>query len=534
MKFPKFSKRTFIIVVVFLLVAFFAWLYFKPRAQVSKSVRDLAYMSATEQIEKFKSSELSPVDVLKAQLEMIKEYNGEVASGKEEVPDYLNFNGKVNAISFENYEEALELAKEAERRYKEGTARPLEGITIGIKDDCGVKGWVMNAASLLAKDAEPAKLDDPMIEKLRNAGAIFVFQTTAPEFFVSCMTWSRLYGVTRNPWNENYGVGGSSGGSCAALAGGFCTLSTGSDMGGSIRLPSSMCGVYGFRSPFGRVAQTDLTPYCTIGAQTRTIEDLILVQNVITGPSSRDMAAFNQKLEYPTKYENLKGVKIAVDYFDHWLPGGVDKEERAALDKVVKALKKAGAEVVEVELSWTSDIYETYGKALLASAIGIMRNFATGNEDKLCSYVVNVLKKFDAGSGETGSIRLANAQGLTQIMHSEVQEKVFDKGCIALITPVLSTPFVPADYEATPEKAALINGVPAFDGKVFMTYPWNLLFAYPIVTVPAMLSSKDVPIGVQVIGNTYQDLDAFRVAMGLSKVLPQLYKEDRFPTFTRK
>ena len=117
---------------------------------------------------------------------------------------------------------------------------------------------------------------------------------------------------------------------------------------------------------------------------------------------------------------------------------------------------------------------------------------------------------------------LAGGESFIKTAHKELQEKVFSQGCLALITPTLSTPYVPADYDAT------------HDGEVFMTFPWNLLFAYPIVAVPASLSEKNVPVGVQVIGNTYQDLDAFRVAMGLSKVLPQLYKEDRFPTFTRK
>ncbi|MDO4219128.1 MAG: amidase [Synergistaceae bacterium] len=525
MNFPKVSKRTSAVTaIIVLLVAFFVWLYFVFFGGVTETVRNLAYMSATEQIEKFKSGEISPVDVLKAQLEMIKEYNGEVASGKEEAPDYMNFNGKVNAISFENYEEALEQAKEAEKRYREGTARPLEGVTVGVKNDCGVKGWLINAASLTMVGKEPEKADDPMIQKLREAGAIFVCQTLGPEFWVSGMTWSRLYGVTRNPWNENYTPGGSSGGSCAALAGGFCTLSTGSDMGGSIRVPSSMCGVYGFRSPYGRVAQTTYTQYCTIGAQARTIEDLILVQNVITGPSVEDMASIAQKLEYPTTYQDLKGVKIAVDYFDNWLKGGIDKEERVAMDKVVEALKKAGAEIVEVDLSWNEDLYNTFGKALFSSAIGSMFGFTIGKEDMLTPYVANILKGLDKkGFFETpGAMHLGNGESFMKTAHKEVQEKVFTQGCLALITPVLSTPHVPAEYDASR------------DGEVFMTFPWNLLFAYPIVAMPATLSSKNVPIGVQIIGNAYHDLDAFRVAMGLSKVLPQLYEDGRFPTFTRQ
>ena len=401
------------------------------------------------------------------------------------------------------------------------------------------KGWVVNGASLVAKDVPPSKTDDPMIEKLREAGAIFVFQTTVPEFWVSGMTWSRLYGVTRNPWNENYTPGGSSGGSCAALAGGFCTLATGSDMGGSIRVPSSMCGVYGFRSPYGRVAQTTYTQYCTIGVQARAMDDLILVQNIITGPSARALGAISPKLEYPKSYKDLKGVKIAVDYFDHWLVNGIDKEERKAMDKVVAALKQAGAEIVEVKLSWTSNIYnDVFGNALFSSAIGSMFKLTVGKEDQLTPYVANLLKKLDdTGFFNTpGAIFLGKAEQFIKSAHKEVQEKVFGQGCLALITPVLSTPFVPADYNASQEKTALANGIPLLggDGEVFMTFPWNLLFSYPIVAVPASLTSNEVPVGVQVIGNVYQDLDAFRVAMSLSKILPQLYKDGRFPTFTRK
>ena len=532
MKFPKFSKKTLVtvIIVAILLLAIFAWCGL--HGKVSKSDKNLAYMSATEQIEKFKSGELSPVDVLKAQLEMIKAYNGEVASRKEEVSDCLNFNGKVNAISFENYEEAMEQAKEAEKRYKDGTARPLEGITIGVKDDNAVKGWVVDAASLLFKDNPPAEADDVMMERLREAGAIFVFQTTVPEFYCNIVTWSRLYGVTRNPWNEYYGVGGSSGGSCAALAAGFCTIATGSDVGGSIRLPSSMCGVYGFRPPFGRVPQADLTPWCTIGVQARTIQDLILAQNIIAGPSPKDMASITPKLEYPTEYPDLRGVKIAVDYFEHWREGGIDKEEKEAMDKVVSALKEAGAEIVEVQLSWTNELIRPYQAGLTAtSSMGGMLANVDPNSDLITPYAAKLLKTVP---NEPGAVRLSKADKLTKLMHEEVQEKVFAEGCIALITPIFSTPHVPADYGASDDKAAIINGEPANLGQVFMTFPWNFLYAYPVVAVPAMLSNESVPIGVQVVGNTYQDLDAFRVAFGLSKILPQLYTEDRFPTFMNK
>ena len=153
------------------------------------------------------------------------------------------------------------------------------------------------------------------------------------------------------------------------------------------------------------------------------------------------------------------------------------------------------------------------------------------------------MKHFSACQrAEEAQALLAFADGLTPqstvdagkaitAMHQEVQEKVFDKGCIALIMPTLATAHVPADVDATPEKKADVNGKPYGGLSFCLTFQWNMMSAYPIVDVPAGISSRNVPIGVQVIANTYDDLEAYRVAASLSKTHPQLYKEGRFPDF---
>ena len=163
---------------------------------------ELAYMPATTQLELFKAGVITPSDVLEAQLARVEKYNGECNAKRRDLKDELDtFNaGKVNALTFACFDEARREAKAATERYRNGTARRLEGVTVGMKDDFEVRGWTHDSASFvvdaIGRNAK-AEADDDVVAKLRAAGAIFPFQTTVPEFCISCMTWSRLYGVTR-------------------------------------------------------------------------------------------------------------------------------------------------------------------------------------------------------------------------------------------------------------------------------------------------------------------------------------------------
>ena len=260
--------------------------------------RELAYLPATAQIAMFKAGVITPTDVLEAQITRVKQYNGVYNTKRRDLGKGLkSFNaGKINAICFDRFAEARKAAKAATERYRNGTARRLEGVTVGVKNENNVVGWRVDMGSLILKDVPPCKDDCPLIERLKNEGAILVFSTTVPELYVTCLTWSRLYGVTRNPWNLAYGVGGSSGGSGAALAAGFCTLATGSDMGGSIRIPASMNGIYGFKPPFGRVPTSEIA-YETLGPLARTFDDLVLMQDIVAGPHPKNHASRRPTLD---------------------------------------------------------------------------------------------------------------------------------------------------------------------------------------------------------------------------------------------
>src|SRR3712207_3340987 len=209
---------------------------FASGAVVPTSQEDIAYLPVTEMLRLFHTRALSPVEALQAQVDRA---------------DALT--STVNAFTWRFTEEAFAQARAAEARYlgKGAEPRPLEGITLAIKEEMPVAGQpVTNASHIYAN--EIADHTAPLAARMMAAGAIVHARTTQPEFACVGFTQSDLFGVTRNPWNLDYDVGGSSGGSGAALASGLTALAGGSDIGGSIRIPAACCGVVGFKPPYGR------------------------------------------------------------------------------------------------------------------------------------------------------------------------------------------------------------------------------------------------------------------------------------------
>lgn len=492
---------------------------------------ELAYMPAVKQLELFKEGTIAPIDVLEAQIAQVEKYNGPIKKDSRDLlDDYRTWNGKVNAIAFERFEDARKMAIEAGKRWKDGTARALEGISVGIKDENEIVGWRVDAGSILLKDTEPCQVDSALIEKLKNAGAIPVFSTTVPEFYVTFTTWSKLYGITRNPWNGNYNVGGSSGGSGAALAAGFCTLATGSDMGGSIRIPASFNGVYGFKPPFGRVATSNIQ-YETLGPLARTFEDMVLMQNIINGPSHKVISSLRPRLEYPMEYQDLKGARIAVSYFSKWSGMGNDKDVTAAVDATVEALRKAGAQVDVIDFDWKgAEFMPVFFDGLMSTSMYVLiASLEEKDLPQLTTYAANIFKLKDG----LGPNKIIAAETLQDICHEEIQRKVFENGYTALILPTVLTAEIPADMDIDDNTKPVINGkrMEGDSMKAVLTSIFNLLNTYPVVNVPVALSSSNVPIGLQVVGNTYDDLEAFRVASQLSKIMPKFFTGSLMPDF---
>lgn len=469
---------------------------------------ELVYLPAREILRLYCERKLSPVEMLQAQIHQMERYNDQV-----------------NCIVQEHFEAALIAAKESEQRYLQGRPRPLEGITCAIKDDAQVRGWRHSWGSLLMKDVEPAQFDAPIIDMLRQAGAVMHIQTTAPEFFLAGVTWSHLWGVTRNPWNMQYTPGGSSGGSAAALASGFTTLAIGSDMGGSIRIPAAMCGLYGFKPPFGRVPTSEVA-YETFGPLGRTFDDMNLLQQYISGPHPFSHSSLRPKLNYPDLYGEIKGWRIAVDPLSEYgveLDGSVSQ----SMQEIIEKLKFLGCEIELMDLGFRHADFEIMLAGLMSTEMGLLAVIASGNTEALTPYVRDFLENHGDKMGPQYAVAAAE---LLVRYNKMVQEKVFLRGCQAILMPTMLTPYVMADWFSTTEKAHVtVNGrqVPTNMG-FFTTWMWNLLGRHPVVNVPAGITAQGIPLGMQIISNTFEDLIALQLAHALSEVEPTLYKT-RFP-----
>lgn len=464
-----------------------------------------SYASVDDLIAMFRAKKASPVDLLKAQIKRIEAHNS-----------------KVNCITYEHFDEALKEAQRSEDRYRRGEERPLEGITVAIKDEFGRPGWRVTQGSLLFKNSPPATENAAIIDSLEAAGAVMPIQTTVPEFYLFLGASTRAWGTTRNPWNLEYSPGGSSAGSAAALAAGFATLAMGSDMGGSIRVPASQCGVYGFRPPFGRVAGGEI-PYSTSGPLARRFDDLVHFQNAIVGPSDKIMAAMRPRLDYPSQYADLSGWRIAVDW-------GADIAKvipsvKDAMLKGIEALRAAGCSVDEVDCGLSKTQKLIYARGLMATSIGVAVDLAKSHRAQLSPYVAEMLDQV----GAVGPRQAEAAEELLERLHRQVQQRVFGKGYRILLMPTMATPLVGADmFKSKAKKLEPWTGT----GLTFaMTWHWNLLNRYPIVDVPLGVVEQRMPSGMQVIGQTYTDLDTFQFASNWSRLRPPLFADGRFPSF---
>lgn len=482
-------------------------------ASVSDDELKLCYMPATEQLAKFRAKELSPVDVLKAQL-----------ARSQAVEEKLN-----NFIAFYP-EESLEAASASEARYAKGEFLPLDGITCATKDELAIKGRPVTAGSAILAD-NLATANDPLADRLIADGAILHGITTVPEMYFAGVTWTELWGITRNPWNTEYTVGGSSGGSGGALAAGQTTLATGSDMGGSIRIPSAFCGCYGFKPPYGRIpaslGATFLFP-STSGPMARSLEDMILLQNNMAGPTPQSLTALRPKLVLPLEYPDIRGMKIAYSLDQGWAE--VEPETEAAFMAAIEVLRDQGATVEEVDLGlgMTGNMIRlAITQALLSGSFGGQMKNLIAHANKMTSYGAYFAQVAATGMGPDEALEAANTQERLNVL---VQQAVFDNGYDALISPTLNTSRLPADYDPTADTLKINGQVVDPHAGPFQTPLWNLLNWYPVLNVPIGQTSYEMPIGMQVIANTFEDAVCMQVAAAYDPHGPRLYSGGKIPS----
>ncbi|MFF5792384.1 amidase [Paeniglutamicibacter sp. NPDC012692] len=458
---------------------------------------ELHHLTATKARELFDTKELSPVELLDA----VVARTASVEPG-------------INALTEEMLDDAYAAARASQERFATGGSRlgALEGIPLLLKEEQPIAGRLAEEGSLTEKGTI-AEVSHPIVERIFAAGAVVHGRTTTPEFCCAPYTHSKLWGVTRNPWNPELTPGGSSGGSGAALAAGESILATGSDIGGSIRIPSSFSGIVGFKPPFGRVpglAPFNQDTYCADGPMARSVADVAMLQNVIAGPHRVDQASLRPAYTLPApNAAAAAGMRVAlcINLGDYIVDPVIEANTRAAAE----ALRSAGVVVDEITLPWTR---KQIVEAAWAHFGGIMGPFITevagADSDLLMPYTLDFAKR----AAQAGSF----AEGL--VAEAAIYEplgKVFET-YDALLCPTLATQGMAADFA---DPAALVNvgGAKVSWIESALTVPFNVIGRVPVLALPSGMAPNGLPTGVQLVGRTYDDATVFTLGQALEESL---------------
>ena len=463
---------------------------------------DLCYLPATEALAAFRARTLSPHELMQA-----------VIARAEALAE------PVNAFTFTHFEEALAAAGAAEQRYFRGEAAgALDGLPVGIKDESYIAGKPTSNGSLTMEDFV-ADRTSAMNERILAAGGIVHARTATPEFSCAGYTWSRRWGITRNPWNPEFTPGGSSGGSAASLAAGTSALATGSDIAGSIRIPASACGLVGYKPPYGRNPDDppfNLDFYCHTGPLARSVRDAITLQNVMCGPHPLDISTLRPKLELPTELGSIRGWRIAysrdLGFFE--VDPEVERNTLAALD----VLRSLGATVEEVDLGWSEATLDAAIVYLGHLFGGYISKLLDEHADRMTSYA----RAFAESSLDSSARDFVDSLEVANRMY-ETLGPLLEKYRL-LVCPTTALPAVPADFDQSADTVR-INGreVNPFLGWV-MTVPFNTLSRCPVLSVPSGHASSGVPTGVQIVGRTYCDEDVFRAGLAYETEIGGWYR----------
>ncbi len=448
--------------------------------------------------------------------------NGEVTSA-EIVDDCLGQIEKhdkdINAYLTVLSDEAKKAAKDSDERRKSGrVASEIDGIPIAIKDVICTKGIKTTAASKILEDFVPP-YDATVISKLKDAGAIIIVKTNLDEFAMGSSTENSAFKTTKNPWDISRVPGGSSGGSAAAVASDMCIAALGSDTGGSIRFPASLCGVVGLKPTYGAVSRYGLMAMASsldqIGVFGKTVEDAEILFNIISGYDEMDSTSIsNDKLKMSNQIQSSK-LKLGVpkEYFGEGLDAGVKKVIEEAIEKI----KKEGHEIVEISLpnaQYALEVYYIIMFVEVSSNLARYDGIKYGRTTNIAKNLTEVyLKSRAEGFGAEAKRRIilgnyASSAGYIDQYYSKAQKvrtlvkKDFDeafKKVDLILGPVSpSTAFKIGEKTDDPLTMYLSD---------IYTISINLA-GIPAMSVPAGLS-ENLPVGLQIIGPAMSEKNIF-------------------------
>jgi amidase len=464
------------------------------------TAEELCFTPATRLAALFTRGKVSPLEVMQAVLERIERVNP-----------------TLNAYCTVAAAQALEAAKRATTLAQRRSRRlgPLHGVPVSIKDLTPTKGIRTTWGSKIYEHHVPTE-DALVVERLKAAGAIVVGKTNTPEFGAGANTFNEIFGPTRNPWNPALTCGGSTGGGAVALATGMGPLAQGSDLGGSLRLPASFCGVVGFRTSPGCVPvhPTVLAwdPWSVQGPMARTVGDVALMLSTIAGPDPRAPLSYpvaTRALLDAVRRPSVKGLRVA------W--GG--NLGVTPVDAEVEAMCRAGADVFRGLGARLDDAHPDFAglEEIVQTSRGA--SMVARHADKLPKWreqmQENLVKNIEQGLRLT-PVEIGRAERLrTELWH---RVHAFQERYDLILTPTAPVPPFALELRSGP---AEINGTPmrSYIQWALTTYAFTVV-GVPAISVPCGFTRAGLPVGLQIVGRWRDEAGVLRAAAAFETAQP--------------
>jgi aspartyl-tRNA(Asn)/glutamyl-tRNA(Gln) amidotransferase subunit A len=473
---------------------------------------EICRMEATELAGRVRAKELSPVEVMDAVLDRMEKLEPTLHAFCTPTPEMAR-------------EEARRLEKEISDDRDPG---PLAGVPVGIKDLHAVKDVRMVLGSHAYKDFVPDD-DDVAVERLKEAGAIVLGKTNVPEFGYSGVGHNPVFETTTNPWDTRLTPGGSSAGSGAAVASGMGPIALGSDGGGSVRIPSSFCGLFGMKASMGRVP---LYPSCRderypgasgweslehIGPMSRTVRDGALMLSVMAGPDDRDRHSLPKEVGFDPMEalgeELPRGLRVA--YSPDWGYAAVDPEVRRVVGEAAKVFEDdLGCTVEEAHPGFEDPFEAFWGLVLIETDLAGMRKMAGELGEKMSPHLSAVLEQDWKAEDFTNAVMMRKA------VYNRMWR--FMRDYDLLLTPTLAVP----PFETGIQGPEIIEGREVANTYwLSFTFPINMT-GQPAATVPAGFTEGGLPVGMQIVGRHLEDGLVLKASAAFEAARPW---KDRWP-----
>jgi aspartyl-tRNA(Asn)/glutamyl-tRNA(Gln) amidotransferase subunit A len=461
-------------------------------------MRDMASLhelSAAQVAAQYSSGALSPLDVARACLERIAAWEP-----------------KLNAM-YRLSPDALAAAKASESRWRaKQPLSPLDGVPVTLKENLYTRGDPAPIGTRANEDAAPQPVDSPPAARLREAGCVFLGKTTMPDFGMLSSGLSSIHGITRNPWRLDRNTSGSSSGAAAAAAAGYAPLHLGTDIGGSVRLPATHCGIFALKPSLGRVPT--YPPYIgrVTGPMTRSVADSAALMNLLSKPDARDFMSLPYRQKNYGDLDGLDVKKLRIGFLPDMKAGlPVNAEVAAAAAAAVKSLAGAGAQVEEMGSFLTVELLDGMSRFFEARSYNDYMQMPSAKQARVLPFIVEWCtwraKNF---SGRDVMVAYNSYVALREVTTRACEPYDF------VVSP--TSPILPYEAELPAPGNDPHDALP----HIAFTVPYNMS-EQPAASLNWTFSKDGLPIGIQIIGKRFDDLGVLR----LSRVLEQLRPAQR-------